>query len=116
MRYFLDDLEFILEGPDSTIYYLCLGKCQSLILSNTAETEWDMRFSEVEGCNVSDLLKQNLEIAGMPMGGKYIQSIFNLVGKQYQLLFQFVEVGELPQDVTTFDHEFFYENEAIDLE
>ena len=114
MRYFLDDLELILEGPNHILYYLCLGKCQSLILSSTLETDLDIAFSYVNSYDIPKLLEQKLGIELPRLETNYIQSIFNLAGKQYQLLFQFVEVGELPQDVTTFDHAFFYENNILE--
>ena len=112
MRYFLDDLEFILKEPDGTIRYVCLGKCQSMRVEQTSVKDLELSLvytKEVIATN--SLYPERFNYESVVRDGPYIQANFNLLDEHYQLLFQLVEIGELPEDVTSFDHDFFYGEE-----
>ena len=103
----LDDMEFIFKVGDR-IQYLCLGQCLVMTITEAEKTTLDL---VLEVAKYQDHKQVWLPPYSYEINEKipFIRCSFNLQGRHYHLMFQILETGELPKDVTSFEHDYFYE-------
>ena len=102
----LDDLEFIVRDEQGKLRYLCLGKCCVANISDTTEIDLNMRVNVVDFNDYPNVWEP-LYSEKFSDRGAYTEIEFNLHQQHYHMMFKLIEVGELPDGVTSFEHEFF---------
>ena len=105
----LDDYEFIFKDINNKLYYVCLARAVASNIIEVDQAVFKFKLEQVRAKDYTTIYTEPYQTYIRDGENDFFLLEFVHNDVCYKIMFKMFNSGELPEDVTTFDHKFFYD-------